>query len=304
MLAAALSLLQVQSAVPAQLGTVVRPETVTVGQHFTATVRVRVPAGTRVAFPLGPDSSAHVDTTGPVARRSGSGTNGVEATATYLLAAWDTGRQSLGLGGVSVTAPSGERAISLAGLSVYVQSVLPRDTALRKPRPPRPQVTVTAFNWLPWLIAAAIALLAAIVAWLWRRRRRREAVPLAPLEWAELEFARLDESGLARSEPERYASATAGVLRKYLTLIDPALAQWQTSRELLETLGGSTVVPAERLAALLEPVDRVKFAGDRAGVDEALSIGRESRELVREVDARIRAAADAAELARTRKAAA
>ncbi|MGI8545784.1 MAG: hypothetical protein ACR2M1_00385, partial [Gemmatimonadaceae bacterium] len=120
-----------------QMGAVVRPETVTVGQHFNATVRIRVPAGAQLQFPSVPDSSAHVDTAGAMQRRVASNSQFSETTVNYVLAAWDTGTQSLGLGDVAVMLPSGQRLASLRALSVYVRSVLPVDTSKRKAKPPR-----------------------------------------------------------------------------------------------------------------------------------------------------------------------
>ncbi|HEY7899198.1 MAG TPA: hypothetical protein VIC03_12370, partial [Gemmatimonadaceae bacterium] len=155
----ALVALLLQAASPpaqVQLGTAVRPETTTVGQHFVATVRVRVPVGTEVKFPARPDSGVQVDSAGATVRTDSTAGGFTESTMNYVLAAWDTGAQRLGLDSVTVVADGTERIAALNGFSVYVRSVLPVDTALRKPKPFRPVVAGTVINWTPWLIAAAI----------------------------------------------------------------------------------------------------------------------------------------------------
>lgn len=274
-----------------QMGTTVRPETVTVGQHFNATVRVRVPNGAQLSFPLSTDSSARVDTAGTATRRSVAGPQFTETTVNYVLAAWDTGTQNLGLGDISIALPSGQRLASLRALSVYVRSVLPADTAQRKPKPPRPTVTQRVVNWLPWAIAAVVALLLALAYWFWNRRRREGDESVAPLEWAAREFERVEGSGwLAEGMTERYAIAMAGVVRRYLSLIDPRFAASLTTRELASAVEGSPL-PIDRLIALLEEVDPLKFAARRLSRDAAVRAGAEARALVAESHSALAAAA-------------
>ncbi|HSU97060.1 MAG TPA: hypothetical protein VLI40_07515, partial [Gemmatimonadaceae bacterium] len=198
----ALFLLLFQTTTPAgsvQVGTAVRPETTTVGQHFVATVRVRVPDGTRVIFPTRPDSGAHVDSAGATTRTESTAGGFTESTVNYVLAAWDTGGQSLGLDSIVVIGPSGQRTVALRNFAVHVRSVLPADTSLRKPKPYRPVVAVTPFNWIPWAIAAAAIALLGLLIWLWRRWRRRVARGLSPRQIAERDFARIDSQRLIES---------------------------------------------------------------------------------------------------------
>ena len=90
------------SRVDIQAGTAVRPETTTVGQHFIATIRVRVPVGYQIRFPARPDSAAQVDSAGPMVRTDSTAGGYTESTANYVLAAWDTGGQRLGRDSVTV----------------------------------------------------------------------------------------------------------------------------------------------------------------------------------------------------------
>jgi len=256
---------------------------------------VRVPAGTEVRFATRPDSAAQVDSAGAVTRSDVTANGFTESTVSYVLAAWDTGSQRLGLDSVTVITPSGERLAALNGFQVYVRSVLPVDTALRKPKPFRPLIAVKAFNWLPWLIAGIAAALAAILIWVWRRWRRRTMRGLTPLQLAERDFARIESQRLIESgETERYAVEMVAVLRAYLASVVPAASRSATTRELATTLRNVTVVPVQRLIGLLDATDLVKFARERATGQHAIEMGAEARRIVVETSAAIDAAATAA----------
>lgn len=273
--------------VPVQLGTAIRPETVTVGQHFTATIRLRVPAGTPLRFPAHPDTAAAVDTAASPVRQNTSGAGYDEATVRYVLAAWDTGPQRIGLDDVVVALPSGDRTVSLAGLRVIVRSVLPADTALRQPKPPRPPVAITTFDWVPWLIAAAVLGLLALIAWIYWRWRRRAAAPLTAIAWAERELARIEKTGWRTSDPARYATAVADVLRGYLSRAIPAARMSATTRELGTALAAAPEVPAERVLRVLERADLVKFARANIATDEAGAVADEVRAILADVERRL-----------------
>ena len=298
----ALFLLLFQTTTPAgsvQVGTAVRPETTTVGQHFVATVRVRVPDGTRVIFPTRPDSGAHVDSAGATTRTESTAGGFTESTVNYVLAAWDTGGQSLGLDSIVVIGPSGQRTVALRNFAVHVRSVLPADTSLRKPKPYRPVVAVTPFNWIPWAIAAAAIALLGLLIWLWRRWRRRVARGLSPRQIAERDFARIDSQRLIESgESERYAVEMVQVLRRYLAATVPAAAQSATTHELADSLQRSAVVPTQSLIDVLDATDLIKFARERSTAERAREIGVAARRIVVDTDTAVEAANAAAEKAK------
>lgn len=284
-----------------QLGTAIQPETVTVGQHFTATVRVRVPAGTQLRFPAHPDTGAHVDTAAPVTRTDAHAADYDEATVRYVLAAWDTGAQPIGIDDVVVATTAGDRMVPLAGLRVIVRSVLPADTSKRVPKPPRDRVPVSVFDWRPWAIAAAILALIALIAWLAWRWRRRARAPLTPYAWAQRELQRIAQAGWDTSDPARYGAAVADVLRGYLARSFPPARLSETTRELAASLGGVDAVPRDRAIPLLEAVDLVKFAQRGMTADDARAAGVTVREIIDETERRLAAARAAA--AERRKAA-
>ena len=287
-----------QAAGAVQMGASVRPESVTVGDPFVLTVRVRAPRGASVVFPLGPDSTAGAELIDP--RRIAVGADSAEFTATYRLAAWEVGAVPLAMGAAEVRLGAARRTIPLADLQVVVRSVLPADSAQRVPKPPRAPLETPRSWWWAWLVGVlAVALLAWLI-WRWLRKRGDEAVAPAmdPYEAAEREFERVARLGLVEAgERGRYVALVVDVMRDYLAHRVPEAPASLTSTELLDRVRGSSAVPVARLAPLLAEADLVKFARRPIAADRAQSIGAEAREIVREVH-RAQTAAPAAPDAR------
>lgn len=290
-------------AVPAQLGVTVAPDTVTVGQPFVVTVRVRAPRGATIEFPLAPDSASQVELIDPRQLRRAPDTTAAEVTAVYRAAAWDVGARSLGLGDAVVRFGAAERRVPLAGARVFVRSVLPADTAApREPKPPRSifEAEVPWWRrWLPYIVAAVVGAL--LLAWLWRRLRR--ARPIAPADaFAEADagFARIEQLRLLEAgERGRYVALVVEVLRDYLARRVPEARLSLTSRELVDAVAASPLVPVARLAPLLAEADLVKFARLVVATDRARALGAEARAIVRETeDAVMRAEQERAEAER------
>ena len=282
-----------------QQGTVIEPETVTVGEPFRVQVRVRAPAGSRIEFPIGPDSAATIELLDPKRVRTTDSTTTVDQFAVYRMVAWDLGSQPLRMGDVIVLGPGGERRIPLGGLDVFVRSVLPQDSAQRVPKPPRPPFAVEPPWWRYWWVAAIALALGLLVWWLVRRKRRRAGADVAvdPYELAEREFARVERMGLLEAgERGRFVALMVEVLRDYLarrvTDAHPSL----TSGELLRALRLETTVPIERLAIVLEESDLIKFARGAVSPERARELAHEARAIVKETDRRVaeRRAAEAA----------
>ncbi len=92
---------------PVQLGSRLTPDTVTVGQHFIALIKIHAPPGATIDFPIESDSIAKATATatrmiGKPAVQITRDSSGVTGTAAYRLAAWDVGAQSLGIGDIVV----------------------------------------------------------------------------------------------------------------------------------------------------------------------------------------------------------
>jgi hypothetical protein len=128
-------------------------------------------------------------------------------------------------------------------------------------------------DWRPWLAGAAVALALGAIAWIvWRRRRRRPAPAVQPIDLRPAHEWALDElrSLLAEDLPGRRAfrehySRLVGILRPYLERRFAIHAVERTSREILldlERVADSAYSSgrARQLGSLLEEADLVKFA--------------------------------------------
>ena len=289
-----------------QLGVSTRPESVTVGDPLELRVRVRAPARATIAFPDGPDSSAQVQAIASRAIVGATDASGTDRTAVYRLVAWDVGEVPAKLGDVVVTLDGVERRIPLGDVMVKVHSVLPADTTLRVPKPPRPPFDVTIPWWRRWLwwILAALALVALLAWWVWHRRHRRrpDASAADALAFAEREFSRIEALGLVDAgERGRHVALMVEVLRDYLALRIPEARASLTSSELLAALERVRAVPHARLATVLHETDLIKFARRVVTAERARELGREARAIAREIDAAL--IASAAESALAKKAA-
>ncbi|HVF38428.1 MAG TPA: hypothetical protein VM939_00920 [Gemmatimonadaceae bacterium] len=280
------------SPIAVQLGVRVSTDTVTVGQRFIAVIRVRVPRGATIRFPFEIDSgqadtgatSLATQVIGRPAVANLPDATGVTRSAAYRLAAWDTGPQSLSLPDIVVRSGTDSGFVSLASYRVFVRSVLPADTALHVPKPPRARFVITPFNWIPLILLLAAVALAAILWWIWRWYRRRAALPLDPFVAAKREFDRIEAMRLAETgEPERHAAHMADVMRRYLAARVPSIEISHTSSEIMGAAGRiHTVAPG--LGELLWQTDLIKFAQRGIAPGDALQLGTSARGIVDAVE--------------------
>jgi len=277
---------------PVKAGVTAAPDTVRIADPFRVTVGIRAPRGATIEFPRTTDSTASVQSLDPVDVRTSADTTVTEQYADYRVAAWDVGDQPIRLAEVIVRYNGAERRIVLSG-AVFVRSVLPADTAQRKPKPPR---ALFEFNPFPWWLVAAIA--AAVIGlglliWWWIRRRRRPkpALVVDPFERAVAEFQRIESLGLVDAgERGRYVALTVEVLRDYLSARYAEAALSLTSTELQRAVRPLPHVPIERLTRLLTDADLIKFARRPVSSDRAREIGREAKIIVSEEHKASRAA--------------
>jgi hypothetical protein len=278
---------------PLQMGATVEPDTVTVGDPFRVTVRIRAPLGASVTFPAAPDSGAAVEALDSRRETQGADTLAVDVSATWRLAAWDTGDQLLRLGDVVVQVDGRERRIPLGALSVHVRSVLPADTSLHVPKPQR---ALFEFGrpWWHWLLAilAALGIIGLFWWWWYRRRKRRRGPADDPFAEAEAEFERVERIGLVEAgERGRYVALMVEVLRTYLARRIPDAHPSLTTSELLVAVRDHPTVPVNRLALVLADADLVKFARRATTAERARELGTEARGIVKAVhDAELEAA--------------
>jgi hypothetical protein len=273
---------------PVRMGYRVSPDTVLIGQPFNLFVKVHAPKGVRFEFPAGPDTMTQ-NGIRPIELRGEKLVTmlGDTAVALYRLVAWDVGVQPLRFSDVRVTFEGQERRPPLGGAAVFVRSVLPADTSLRVPKPPRPLIVLPVFNWLPWLALLAAAILAGVLWWAWRRYRNRPKVPVDPYVRAQQEFARIEQRRLL--EDGRYSdyyAAMVDVAREYLAARVPGVRRSDTTSELLRTMQPRDGVESE-LPRLLERADLVKFARADTPLEEAREAGLALRAIVDHVEARL-----------------
>jgi hypothetical protein len=290
---------QDQSASPVQLGVVVQPDTVTVGTRFVVVARLRAPLGATIAWPTAPDTSETVEIVSSRMVDSSADSLATEETARWRLAAWDTGTITIVFEDAVVTAPELEQRIPLRA-RVYIQSVLPADTALHVPKPTR-DILAAQPPWWRWVLLGALALaIISLLLWWYLRRRRRKPppAPVDAMQYAEREFARVERMGLIQAgERGRFVALMVEVLRDYLALRVPGALPSFTSSELIRFLRSRPEMPVQRLANLLAEADLVKFARRPVTAERAREMGQEARAIVREVEQKTARAAAAAEKA-------
>ena len=276
-----------QAAAQVQMGYTIEPETVTVGDPFRLTVRVHAPRGASITFPTGPDSGAAVEALDPRQERQGSDTTVLDVTATWRVAAWDTGDLPLRFGDVVVKLDNRERRVPLSALTIHVKSVLPADTAQRVPKPQR-ALFEFGLPWWYWLLAALAAIgLIGLFWWWWRRRRKRQQGEVDdPFADAEGEFERVERLGLVEAgERGRYVALMVEILRTYLSRSIADAHPSLTTNELLITVRDNRFVPVNRLALVLADADLVKFARRATTAERARELGTEARGIVAAVHA-------------------
>jgi hypothetical protein len=265
-----------------QLGVSVRPDTVTVGEHFVVQVRVRAPKGAEIGFPVGPDSGLAVEAVDPKREQGSADTTAADRTAIYGLVAWAVGAQHVTLGSLVVSAAGTDRRYAIPNIAVMVKSVRPGDSTGRVPRPARDVMAAPPVLW-PWIVGAL--LLAALALWMLRRRLRRRTMPTHPgkgaLADAKRDFARIEQLDLlAAGERGRYVALHIDVLREYLAARIPEAALSLTSTELLAVLSADAPVPLPRLVPVLAAADLIKYA-DRPVTDaRARELASETRGIV------------------------
>ncbi|HJQ19274.1 MAG TPA: DUF4381 family protein [Gemmatimonadaceae bacterium] len=274
--------LAAQQAPSVRYGITKSRDTVTVGEAFDIRVRFRAPADAEVRFPENPDTSGTVQGRDPRTIQVVDSIESQDLIATYHVAAWDVGLQSVRLGDVVVTFEGVDRSVTLDGVSVFVRSVLPADSALRVPKPARDIFSTRPFPW--WLIAALLAAVAiGLLLWWWMRRKRQPVAPVIvdPYVRAMKELTRVEAMGLVDAgERTRFAALVVEVVRDYLAARFPDAPLALTSRELVVLLRRHPTVPLEQLSRMLHEADLAKFAAWTLTEERARALSRDARAIV------------------------
>jgi hypothetical protein len=272
----------------------IAPDTVRIGEAFLVTLRIRAPKDAAVTFPAGPDSGGATEALDPRGLSSTSDATSSEFTATYRLAAWDMGRQSVVFAPAVVRRAGADETVPFGDLTILVQPTTPGDAGHRVPRAARALFALPRVWWPVWKIAA-VALVALLLLWLiarwWRRRPRHDAPGAEPFADAMRGFETLDRLGLLDAgEPGRYIALATGITRTYLVRRLAPASMAFTSAELAAALAEDRRVPHARLDVLLAESDRVKFARDALSAAEARALGADARRMTEDVERRVVAA--------------
>ena len=270
----------------AQVTARVTPEKVAVGEPITIELRVRAPLGTDIRFPALPDSSDVVEPLDPRQLREASSATIIDRTAVYRLIAWDTGQRVVRFGDITLTRDGVTRRYPVTLPALQIRSVLPADTALRKPRPSRAVQDVPP----PWWRYAIGAVIVLAILWLLRKALQKRASSQDrgpdPAKVADEAFAHAAKLGLLDAgETGRHALTHVDVMRRYLAARFPQADLTRTAREVSEALVGAEfpILPA-RVSDLLLRAEPVAFARAPVRPDEARAIADEAKAIVRAVE--------------------
>jgi hypothetical protein len=266
-------------------GYVVEPETTSVGRPATLTLRVRAPAGTRLTFPQAIDSTASVEPLDPVSVREETNDGAVTATATYRFLSWELGTVEIPVGAIRVVRDQRVQELVIPPPTIVVSTVLPADTAQRKPRDARAIVLLPGGAWPWWWYALAGFVLAIVVGWLLQRRSRKRVLPIPPYVDAQRAFGRLSALDLiGAGEPGKHVTASVEVLRRFLAARDHRANVSLTGTELTSVVRADASVPTARVSSLMGRAEAAKFAPDDIDAPTAEALGAEAVAIVTEVE--------------------
>ncbi|MDX2184720.1 MAG: hypothetical protein SFW08_12135 [Gemmatimonadaceae bacterium] len=250
-----------------------------VGAPFTLVLRTRVPVGTTVAFPVGPDSGVIEAVRSSVVSTRAAGPDSIDAIATYALVAWDVGERRIPFGAVVRERDGVAERVAVAPVPVTVTSVLPSGEQV-EPKPAREPFRLETFYWRDALLIALALLVGAALVW-WAMRRRPVARPAeipATRRDPRAALAALDAMQLhTAGEPARVLLGAADAVREALGELSPR-ARVLTTDELARTpLAG---VPMVRVITLLEDADAARYGRTPVSVERATRALAEARALV------------------------
>jgi hypothetical protein len=254
----------------------------TVGDTIGSAAAVTVPSGARleVRFPEG--DTMRVQSVRPVRVTL----RGDAALATATLVAWTPGpATTVTARGHIVAADGTVRAIALRFPVPEIRSVLPRDTAGLKPKPPKdvfgPDRRV---DWR--LVAAGVAgaaLLLALLYWLRRRKRRPRPEPIvAPPDARAQALDALDAARGTVEDGRAFYTLVSGALRGFAHAVRPRWSPDLTTTELERRMEKDGVAAGDLgpLRSILHTADLAKFGRFAIPPDTALRDLDEARRWV------------------------
>ena len=275
----------------------VNRDTLTVGDPVLLNVRVLREAGDAVALMQDEGFLAPFEVrrrVPPAVRETPDGR--VEETLAFELAVYRPGAVEVPSLVLQVRTAEGDSGlITTVPIPVVVRSVRPSGmTDIRDVKPPVDiDASIPAWFWIA--LAVLIGLVAALI-WYWNRRRRKPGVdpPRPPVVWPD-EVAKILRMGLVeKGALKRYYSLLSEVMRRYLEDRVRVDAMECTTHELVRDLRRVPVGEAEvsALERLLSEADLVKFAKLRPRDDVALKAADSVLDLMRRMDEQVQAGED------------
>ena len=269
---------------------------VTVGEAFTVELKATGPAGTAFTFPGEAATDAFELRTPPPDPRAAASPE--PGTHRYEAAVFAVGEAEIPPIPVRYRLPDGaEGEASSEAIALKVVSLLPKDPQQQKLADIRGPLDVGIGRAFWIALVAALAVAAALVLWLVRRRRKAEAPRAAPVPElaADTEALRALEALLAsgllsRGEYRPFYIQLAAVAKRYLERRLGAPILEMTTAETLAFLRGhphgGDLLPVVR--DLAEAADRIKFAKGQGLAQEAERHLAAVRALVPALEARLR----------------
>jgi hypothetical protein len=271
---------------------------VTVGEAFTVELKATGPAGATFTFPGEAATDALELRTLPPDPQAGASPSPEPGTHRYEATVYAIGEAEVPPIPVRYRLPGGaEGEASSEAIALKVASLLPKDPQQQKLADIRGPLDVGIGRAFWIALVAALAVAAALVPWLVRRRRKAEApravfVPELAADTAALRAleALLASGLLSRGEYRPFYIQLAAVAKRYLERRLGAPILEMTTAETLAFLRGhphgGELLPVVR--DLAEAADRIKFAKGQGLAQEAQRHLAAVRALVPALEARLR----------------
>lgn len=260
----------------------VTPPFVHVGQVATYTGKVVVPIGGSANYRFLPPDSSDALTWGPL-RASRHRHGSLEDTLVVQAEVQPFRLGNVDIPGIRFTDRTNAQnpVMQLPDVRITVVPVIPANDSLADLHPVRGPLKAPWWEVVPWLLVAAIALAAGVIAWVivrLRSRRRPPQVVYAPAERRDptaLALERLAELR-ARGLPEsgafgQHAFELTSILRRFLEATTTRLRPGFSTTELTDLMKDDSIPAPDALllVSLMRVWDRVKFARAPFTVEEA-----------------------------------
>lgn len=218
-----------------------------------------LPEGTAVQWPQIPDSFRALARAGEPKTDTVATGGQVRYLREYPFVGLDSGIFQV----PALTFDVGGQSVQSAPVSVYLY---PMDVDTTKPIDPIRDIIAAPdyVNWKPWAIGLGVALLVALLLWIWLRRKKKVASPLPqmPPKSFMVLLKELEAEGLPqRGEYRQFYTRLTDIVRDAVAVKGGFKTREITSAQLLRRSGKVLEgLPQQQLRAILQEADAVKFA--------------------------------------------